>query len=420
MRVAASAAAVLTVLSLSAPASAEPRPAPKPGASEIAEPTSRLKLPPAKPEAPSEEPVSVAASKFDCAKVKANPKKYIPKGKSEVGCLVAPTAALLAAAAPPAGISCANGNSYTWIYFRASQCLWGWVRTYQTVNATGGVTGTATLEVATDLKAGQSLSWTETWYVTMTAGTGRLASVNVLVSKDCGSGCTTRNSPTTAQAVTVGKTVTGAIIYAAAPLGRTEYAQNYTLTLTNATSDTIAPSTWTAPRPVRCDRILTPAGCVLPGSTGMTFSASQASTPTVVIGINYYQSRYPDSWGRATLIRHLADTSLQQTSAVSMCSEFIADSRVAEDTCFLFPFDSNYENGYLQGLAPPNCAETRPVLNTDGTTINYLKHAVTYTERCFISHVAAADVALFKQQLTAWIVANRILDQDPYKVATTA
>ena len=418
MRLAASAAAVLTVFSLSAPASATPRRDPKPGGSEITESATRPKLQPAPPDARSQEPVTVAASKLDCAKVKADPKKYIPRGKSEIGCLLAPTASLAAATAPAPAVSCAAYNSYTWIYGRASQCLWGWVRGYQTVDTAGKVTGTATLEVATDLTAGQTLSWNEKWFVTMTAATGRLTTMSVQVTKDCGSGCTTRNTPTTAQAVTVGKTVTGTITFAAAPLGRSEYAHNYTLTLTDPGNDTIAPSTWTAPRPVRCDRVLTPAGCVLIGGE-MNFSASLASTPTVVAGLNNYQSKYPDAWGRGTPIRHLADAALQQASAASICTGFIPDDRVAGDTCFLFPFDANYENGYLQGLAPANCSETRPVVNADGTTTNYLKHSVTYTERCFIGHMAAADVALFKQQLNNWIVANRILDQDAYKVILT-
>lgn len=417
MRLAASAAAVLTVFSLTAPASAAPGRAPEPSAGETAEGAVRPKLPPPTPDAPTQVPATVATSALDCAKVKADPKKYIPKGRSEIGCVLAPTASRAAAAAAPA-VSCAAVGSNIWVYWSAAQCVWGLARTFQTVNTAGGVTGTATFEVAMDLAAGQSLGMTEKWFVTMTAATGRLATANVLLTKSCGTGCTTRNSPTAAQNITVGKTVTGTIPAAAAPLGRTAYVQNYTLTVTNASNDTIAPSTWKAPWNLRCDRVITPAGCVLDGGLS-SISLSYASVPTVVAGLLHYQNNYPDAWGRDTPVRHVADTSLRQASTTAMCAGFVPDSRVAGDTCFLFPFDSNYENGYLQGLFPANCSETRPIVNDNGTYSFELKHAVTYTERCFIGHVAAADVALFKQQFNTWVVANRILDQDDYLIRLT-
>src|SRR5689334_11710191 len=62
-----------------------------------------------------------------------------------------PVAHATRAAAAVAPVSCAGQALSTWHYRRLGVCLAGYNRVFRTVDATGEVTGTATVEVSTDL-----------------------------------------------------------------------------------------------------------------------------------------------------------------------------------------------------------------------------------------------------------------------------
>ena len=420
LRSAASAAALLTFLGVGAtPAAA----APTPPATEAGK-----ALPATAPAARDTivgDAVISAASKLDCAKVKADPRSFLKAGQTQVACTAAPSAAAAAAVAP---VSCKDRTAATWYYGRASLCLAGYNRNLQTVDASGAVTGTATVEISTDMVfQTQRLTWTENWYLTLTAATGRLTTMNLTWAVTCGTNCTTRNTPAGAQAVTVGQTVSGTTTYSASPLGRSEWKQTYSLTATNPSGDAIPAQTYAASRNFRCDRVIGPsAGCVVPSvvpAFGMS-RTNTAGTPRSTQSFWFLQLYFPDGWGSTTPLHRMMDSATQQASYDAICNDgtYTKDTSVYQDTCNVFPFPSTYENGYLLGLRGVDCVDgvARQSRGTGEWYVESPAGTVDYSERCIRSHVEATDFTEFNNRLNNFYRDQRMLDNDAFTVTVVA
>ncbi|UQU67159.1 hypothetical protein COUCH_13180 [Couchioplanes caeruleus] len=416
LRPAVSAAAVLTIVSLAAgvsPAAAAPAPpspvAGKPLPATVPAPRATIVA----------SDVVATSSTLDCARVKADPRSFLKAGRTEVAC-TAPSSAAVAAAAP---VSCKDSAPSTFWYSRASLCLAGYNRNLQTVDASGAVTGTATVEIATDMVfQTQRLTWSENWYLTLTAATGRLTTMDLTWTVTCGTNCSTRNTPAGAQTVTVGQTVSGTTTYSVNPLGRGEWKQTYSLTATDPQGDAIPAQTYSGARTFRCDRIIGPsAGCVVP-SVVPAFGMSKAASahPRSTQSFWYLQLYFPDGWGSSTPLHRLMDSTTQQAGYDAICNDgtYVKDGSVYQDTCNIFPFASTYENGHLLGLQASDCVDgvARQSRGTGEWYVDSPAGTVDYSEHCIRSHVEATDYTEFTNRLNTFYRDQRLLDYDAFTV----
>ena len=365
-------------------------------------------------------PVVETPSKRDCATVKARPEDFRVAGKNQVGCLTAAPAGALGIAP----VSCTNGTPNSYVLGRTTVCLNAHRRSYQTVGTNGAVTGTATVEFSSDtVLAVNRLTWNETWYATLVSATGRLTTMNVAYTLNCGQYCVPRYVPTgSLRLSTVGQTVSGTISYTMNPAGRSQFDPEYTVTATNPTNDALPTGSWKLNAFIRCDRMFVPAGCVTTFFEP-TFGLSYGQIPAVYWSVWYAQTNQPDKWSSPNyLVRRLTDTALQTASYEFVCNDgtFTPSAQVEVDTCFDFPNPGNYENGYLLGVSTPqvDCAELRPYRDpATGAWTLYRRGNIDGTERCLRTHVPEAEVNTYYQQIGQFYIANRVLDQDPYGIA---
>jgi hypothetical protein len=408
--VAAALLAAVTVTAGAAPAAADPVPKPSKSKVQAAEPAPDGKLSAA---------VKAPSAKTDCAAVKADPRKFIKSGETQAGCGAAPTAAAAAVVAP---VSCKDQSASTWHYRRLGVCLAGYNRGFQTVDATGKVTGTATVEISTDMTfQAERLTWTENWYLTLTAATGRLTTMNLTWAVACGAGCTTRNTPAGAQTATVGTTVSGTTTYSANPAGRSQWTQTYSLTATNPSGDTLPAQTYAGYYPFRCDRVIGPnPGCVVPAVT-VTLVQSQVGAERAVQGAWYLQTNFPDGWGTSTLLHRQTDTALTQANYDGICNDGTYTSLISEDTCVLFPPASTYETAKLLGLSAGDCVDgiMRQSRATGEWYLDAPAGTVDFTERCIRAHASITEATELQRRLDGFYRGSRILDNDAFGLAFT-
>lgn len=402
------AAALLAAVAMTAgavPAAADPPP--RPGA---------LRTQPAEQPAPPpgalRAAVTAPTGKANCAAVKADPARFLRKGQTQAGC---GTALKATAAADP--VSCQSKPAGAWYYGRTSVCLTGYNRGFQTVDATGKVTGTATVSISTDMVfQTERLTWDETWFLTLTAATGRLTTMNLTWASACGAGCTTRTTPAGAQTVTVGRTVTGTTTYTANPLGRGQWTQTYALTATNPAGDTLPVASYAGYHPFRCDRVIGPdPGCVVPAVT-VTLVQTSAGADRAMQAAWYHQLHFPDGWGTTTLLHRQADTALAQANHDAICNG--TDTPGDEDACVLFPPASTYETARLLGLSAADCADGTARQSRLGDW--YLDHqtgTVDFTERCLRAHAGPDEATEFQRRLDGFYRGSRILDNDAFGMA---
>ncbi|MFB9361606.1 hypothetical protein [Actinoplanes nipponensis] len=400
MRIAAFCAAV-TIVSVgagSAPAVADPAPAP----------------PAAAPGATLSRPVAAPAGKQLCAAVTAHPRKFIRAGETQAGCAVAATTAAAAAVAP---VSCQDQTTGTWHYRRTSVCLAGYQRSLQTVDAAGKVTGTATIEISTDMPfQTERLTWTENWYLTLTAATGRLTTMGLTWSVACGTGCAARSTPAGAQQVTVGATVSGTTTYTANPAGRSEWTQTYSLAATNPSGDTLPVQSYPGYYPFRCDRVIGPnPGCVVPAVT-MSLAMSKSGAERSVQAAWLLQRDFPDNWGAGAKLHRQMDSTLAQANYDAVCNDGTFVKSGTSDTCVLFPPASTYETARLLGLSAGDCvdATARQSRGTGQWYLDYAAGTVDFTERCLRAHAPDTEAAEFQRQLNGFYQGQRILDNDAF------
>ena len=402
-------AALLAAASLTAgaaPAAADPSPGTQPSTAFTVR------------EEPRSAAVRAEPAKTDCSVVKADPRKFIKAGRTQAGC--GATLAAPAAAAVVAPVSCANEAPSTWRYRRLGLCLAGYNRGFQTVDAAGKITGTATVEISTDMSfQPERLTWTENWYLTLTAATGRLTTMNLTWSVACGSGCTTRTAPAGGQTATVGTTVSGTTTYSANPAGRSEWKQTYSLTATNPSGDVLPAQTYTGQFAFRCDRVLGPnPGCVVPAIT-VTLVQSWIGAERAVQGAFYHQANFPDNWGVATKLHRQIDAAATKANYDAICNDGTYTSLISDDTCVLFPPASTYETARNLGLSAGDCADG--IMRQDRGTAEWYLDApagtVDFTERCIRAHAGLAEATELNRRIEGFYRGSRILDNDAFGLA---
>jgi hypothetical protein len=307
-----------------------------------------------------------------------------------------------------------------------SACISNEPTTYTEYDSkTGAVMGTASLAISQDAElSATSTTWDEAIYVSITAVSGAVSTLEIGFTASCTSPCSmVQPSPWVGlQPIGQGQTLSGHVTYTDTPNpGPDSINPSYQLEVIQPGATPTQPYlNWSSVTTWRCDNLVTSyAGCAIPAYTptlGISFSQRGAAAATY----DWAQINLPDHWGSSSKnqpLHRLADSARQQTNRDIICDgTFVKDPAVVNDSCDEFSFAATYESGAMFGLTGSQCAEIEPYQQNG---LWYFKdiNTVTGTERCVRSHVPLADNTGAGSDVAALTNTYRMLDHDPYWLA---
>ncbi len=244
--------------------------------------------------------------------------------------------------------------------------------------------------------------WQEEDLITLVDGEGPLATSNVLFNAGCsgGSCVALSNWPTTGTPMVPGESLTADITFSAAPAAgeSNNLSPSYTYSARPATKPaTGTPATWSATRPVRCDKTMvrnTSIGCVIASHIPvLSISAADnrygAAAVTYLYGEIYLAGKFGTSESKLTRIDDVAKKTKNRRQT---CEDLASvkfeprDDIVPNDSCDEYPFAGTKQGGTDGAL----CAEIVPLWHTDDKSWHihtFTNHPNTGKEPCVRSHV---------------------------------
>ncbi len=332
---------------------------------------------------------------------------------------------------------CTGDEDGAWYATRTMQCQIDPNVKYSYFSSDNKLLGTALFATAQQLDlATTSLQWTETDQITMLSSTGTLpAGLGVSWTTNCSSSCTPGTTkPWTTAPISVGQNLKSTYTLTDQPSTVYEYIDiDYQLRIGSPNAiDLLPPITWGGAE-VRCDnKISLPnnAGCVVPWYTP-TLRLPRSEYGASADMIEWAQKNLSGHWGlRGTgqpLHRLQGETqSAGNRNIICGTSKFTKDPNVQDDSCDEFPFAGNYESGALNGITHgKDCAQVTAVradttgdLATDWPTVTTVG-TVTGSEKCVRGHIPKALNTDAGGAYGAFVVRQRLADNDPFWLSIT-
>lgn len=172
---------------------------------------------------------------------------------------------------------------------------------------------------------------------------------------------------------------------------------------------------------VRCDAQAntgSAVGCAIGSWVPELVLTGYSTGNTSTAFVSWFQSNNTDHWGQypngAPLTR-LNNPTQRDANRAAMCSGFVANPLVTNDSCDEFPFAATYQSGNMLGLTASQCSQVVPQWNSTAGTWAFVPYpGYLPTQRCGIGHVTLSDNSSTGGMYGNFILNNRVIDQDQF------